>query len=137
CRGLRAHTALDQGDDRADAMAQVGLAAARRSGDRHLIGIALEQIARAQRAQGSVADVIATGSQALAAQESIGYTEGVIAALHLLGEAHIQSGDLDTADSLHRRALALAERIGHAAALCEALEGLAEVRAAQRRDAEA
>ena len=29
--------------------------------------------------------------------------------------------------SLHRRALALSERIGHAAALCEALEGLAEV----------
>jgi hypothetical protein len=31
----------------------------------------------------------------------------------------------------------LSERIGHAAALCEALEGLAEVRAAQGRDEEA
>jgi len=137
CTVLRARTALDQGDDRAGAMAQAGLAAARRSGDRHLIGIALEQIARGQRAQGSIDDVIATGTQALAAQESIDYTEGVIAALHLLGEAHIQNGELDAAESLHRRALALAERIGHVAALCEALEGLAEVRAAQGRDEEA
>jgi predicted ATPase/DNA-binding SARP family transcriptional activator len=137
CTVLRARTAIDDGDPQAEAMTKDGLAAARTSGDRHIIGIALEQLARVQQARGSTTEVIATATEALAAQESIGYREGTIAVLHVLGSAHAAAGDLDVAERLHLGALALAERIGHAAAVCEALEGLAHVRAAQGRDEEA
>lgn len=137
CTVLRARTAIDEGDPRAGAMADEGLAVARRSGDRHVIGIAFEQMARVRLAEGHIKTVLAMAEESLAAQELIGYTEGTIAALHMLGRAQALAGRLVAAESTHLRALRLAERIGHAAAVCEAFEGLAQVRRAGGRHADA
>jgi hypothetical protein len=52
-------------------------------------------------------------------------TEGIVSALHVLGHASRVSGDSDAARRAHRRALGLASRIGHVAAMCEAVEDLA------------
>ena len=43
----------------------------------------------------------------------------------MLGHAHRASGDTHAARQHHQRALGLAARIGHAAAMCEAVEDLA------------
>ena len=137
CRVLRARTAIDDNDPAAEAMISEGLVAAHRCGDRHVVGIALDQTARLQLARGNVADAVATASAALAAQDSIGYTEGVISALHLMGRAQALSEQFDAAESTEVRALELAERIGHVAGMCEALEALAQLRASAGRDAEA
>ena len=76
-------------------------------------------------------------SEAVALQERIGYTEGVIAALHLRGLASLAADDLPAARAHHERALGLALAIGHAAAMCEAIEGLACVAAKQSEAARA
>ena len=55
---------------------------------------------------------------------------GTVAALHVLGTAHRLAGQTDESRQTHRRALALAASIGHAAAMCEAIEDLARVEAA-------
>ena len=131
CSVLRARTALDAGEPDARSMTGSALAAARACGDRHVVGIALEQAARADLFLGDIDAAAAAAREALAAQESIGYTEGVVAALHLLGESHGAAGRFADARGLHLRALELAARIGHAAATCEALEDLARIAAAE------
>ena len=80
-------------------------------------------------ADGDPAAAVAAASEALELQEQIGYTEGTVSALHVLGQAHRLGGNLDAARDLHRRALTLASRIGHAAAMCEAMEDLARTEA--------
>ena len=77
---------------------------------------------------------MSAGSEALDLQERISYTEGIVSALHVLGHAHRISGELDVARQHHRRALGLACRIGHAAAMCEAVEDLARDEATTRPD---
>jgi hypothetical protein len=77
---------------------------------------------------------VSAASEALALQELIGYTEGIVSALHVLGQASRLHGDLDEARVHHRRALTLASRIGHAAAMCEAVEDLARDEAVDRPD---
>ena len=77
---------------------------------------------------------VSAASEALGLQELIGYTEGIVSALHVLGQAHRLRGDLDAARDHHRRALVLASRIGHAAAMCEAIEDLARDEAVDRPD---
>jgi hypothetical protein len=131
CAVLRARTALDAGDPDAPSMSTAALAAARLCGDRHVVGIALEQTARANLFLGDIDAAAVAAREALTAQESIGYTEGMVAALHLLGTSHAAAGRLADARGLHVRALELATRIGHAAATCEALEDLARVAAAE------
>ena len=137
CTVLRTRTALDTGEPGADRMAREALALARACGDQHVVGIALEQIARAELASGRPDAAAAAAAEALAAQESIGYTEGTIAALHLLGASRLASGRHAEARELHLRALALASRIGHAAAVCEAVEELARIAVAERSSEEA
>jgi hypothetical protein len=56
----------------------------------------------------------------------------VISALHVLGQAHRVGGDRETARRVHQRALRLASRIGHVAAICEAMEDLARTDAVER-----
>jgi hypothetical protein len=77
---------------------------------------------------------VSAASEALDLQEAIGYTEGIVSALHVLGTVHRLSGDLDAACRHHRRALGLASRIGHAAAMCEAAEDLARDEVVDRPD---
>jgi tetratricopeptide (TPR) repeat protein len=124
---LRARTAFDAGEPDVAARADVALAAARRCGDRHIIGLALDQIAHIELRCGDVDSAIRRATECLALHEAINYTEGMVASLHLLGRARIARCDLQIAESLHLRALALASAISHAAGVCEALEDLAVV----------
>jgi predicted ATPase len=132
CKILRARTLFDLADDTAVAVAEEGVEHARRAGDVHVLGIALTQVAQHAIGDGDHVAAIAAASEALALQEQIGYTEGTVSALHVLGQAHRLAGDVDGARDLHRRALTLASRIGHAAATCEAMEDLARTEADTR-----
>jgi predicted ATPase/DNA-binding SARP family transcriptional activator len=127
CLALRARTALDCGDPNGEEMAEASLIAARASGDRHVIGLALLQIAQLRLSQGNVDAAIAAASESLFLQEEIAYTEGIVASLHVLARSREAAGDLEPAEELDLRALELADRIGHAGAVCEALEGLASI----------
>ena len=60
-----------------------------------MLGIALTQIAQIAIADGDVDAAIAAGGEALELQEQIGYTEGTVSALHVLGQAHRLAGDTD------------------------------------------
>lgn len=132
CKVLQARTLFDRYDPHAPQVAREGVDHARRAGDLHVLGIALTQTAALALAENDPATAIATGSEALELQERIGYTEGAVSALHVLGQAHARDGSVDDARAAHRRALGLASRIGHTAAMCEALEGLARVEATGR-----
>ena len=125
CSVLQARTLFDLGDPVAAAVARDGVDHARRAGDRHVLGIALTEIAQIAIAAGDPIDAIEAASEALELQETIGYTEGTVSALHVLGQAYRAAGNDAAAAEVHRRALTLASRIGHAAAMCEAVEDLA------------
>jgi predicted ATPase len=129
---LQARTLLDQDDPTSTLVAREGVDQARRAGDRHLLGIALTQIAHISAAEGDHQAAISAGSEALALQEQIGYSEGAVSALHVLGQSYRLAGDLGEARRLHQRALGQAFRIGHAAAVCEAVEDLARTDADER-----
>jgi tetratricopeptide (TPR) repeat protein len=133
CNVLKARTLFDLGDRDAVAVAGEGADHARSAGDVHVLGIALTQIAQIAIAEGD-AGAQAAAAEALELQESIGYTEGMVSAFHVLGQAHRVAGDVDGARGHHRRALALAVRIGHAAAMCEAVEDLARDESALHPD---
>jgi hypothetical protein len=57
--------------------------------------------------------------------EEVDYAEGIIAAQHLLGRAAQGGGDLASAYATFRRSLDASRRIGHHAALSQALVDLA------------
>jgi tetratricopeptide (TPR) repeat protein len=132
CNVLLARTLFDLGDPAAAGFARTGVDHARRAGDRHMLGIALTQIAQIAIAGDDAAAAVSAATEALDLQERIGYSEGIVSALHVLGTAQRLSGDLDAARRHHRRALGLASRIGHAAAMCEAVEDLARDEVADR-----
>ena len=125
CKVLQARTLFDQRNADAQPVAREGADHARRAGDVHVLGIALTQIAQLAIADNDLSTAVTAAEEALALQEKIGYTEGTVSALHVLGQAQRLAGDTDRARVQHRRALALASRIGHAAAMCEAMEDLA------------
>ena len=132
CKVLQARTLFDQRDPDAPRIAREGVENARRAGDLHVLGIALTQMAQLALADGEHDAAVTAASEALGLQQQIGYTEGTVAALHVLGQAHRLAGDLDAPRHLHREALRLASRIGHAAAMCEAMEDLARIDAVER-----
>ncbi len=127
CRVLRARTAFDRGDADSEDRLRVGLDVARRCGDAHVIGIALGLLAHLQANRGEKDPAIESARESLRLQESIGYTEGTIAALHLLARLHLASGDTADARDELLRSLRLAWKMQHAAAICEALEDLAQI----------
>ena len=87
CNVLLARTLFDVGDPAADAVAATGVDHARRAGDRHVLGIALTQVAQIAIAGGDAHAAVSAASEALELQELIGYTEGIVSALHVLGHA--------------------------------------------------
>jgi len=127
CRVLRARTAFDRGDADSENRLRVGLGVARRCGDAHVIGIALGLLAQLQANSGATEPAIESARESLRLQESIGYTEGTIAALHLLARLHLASGDTADARDELLRSLRLAWKMQHAAAICETLEDLAQI----------
>ncbi len=131
CTVLRARTAVDAGDSSAHDMATRAVAAARQTGDGHIVGIALEQLARVALNDGHPGRAAGLVEEALVAHETIGYSEGMLSSLHLLGRATLAAGDPIRAREHHLRALGVAVGIGHAAATMEAIDGLAAVAVAQ------
>ena len=131
CWALRTRTSVDAADADAMERARHAVAMARASGDRHVVGLAVEQLARIHLAEGDAAAAARHASECLELHESIGYSEGTVAALHLLGRAKAALGDTAGARAAHRRALSLATSINHPAATCEALEDLARVAVAE------
>jgi predicted ATPase/DNA-binding SARP family transcriptional activator len=130
CNVLQARTLFDIGHAAAASVAaRHGVEHARHAGDLHVLGIALTQIAQIAISDGDTPAAVVAATEALVMQEQIGYTEGTVSALHVLGRAHRLAGELDAARAEHQRALALASRIGHAAAMCEAVEDIARVAA--------
>jgi predicted ATPase/DNA-binding SARP family transcriptional activator len=130
CNVLQARTLFDLGHAAAASVAALqGVEHARSAGDLHVLGIALTQIAQLAIADGDLSAAVAAATEALMMQERIGYTEGTVSALHVLGRAHRLAGEIDSARAHHKRALGLASRIGHAAATCEAVEDIARVEA--------
>jgi tetratricopeptide (TPR) repeat protein len=127
CRVLRARTALDRGDPDGEERLHAGLAAAQRCGDAHVIGIAVGLLAQLHASRGERDQAIAKTRESLHLQESIGYIEGTIAALHLLSRLHLDGDEMAEARDALLRSLRLAWKMQHAAAICEALEGLAQV----------
>ncbi len=124
---LRARTAIDADEPTAAEMARHAVEAAHRTGDAHIIGIALEQCARVALNEGDPTRALALVEESLAGHEAIGYSEGMLASLHLLGRAELAAGDPIAARERHLRALGIAVGIGHVAATIEALDGLASV----------
>ena len=129
CKVLQARTLFDRHDPAASRVADEGAEHARRCQDLHVLGIALTQIAQIALAEGDASRAVTAATEALGLQERIGYTEGTVSALHVLGHAHRACGSVEVARDLHRRGLTLASRIGHAAAICEAMEDLARAEA--------
>jgi len=124
---LRARTAVDADTpDRRERIAD-GLDRARRCGDRLILGIGYEQLARLELHERRYEAAIQVARRAIEQHTLIGYPEGMVAALQPLGRALLGTGDHDGAWATHRRALGLATSIGHPAAACEAMEDLAAV----------
>ncbi|SDC98553.1 Predicted ATPase [Geodermatophilus telluris] len=127
---LRARTALDQADT---VLARDLLLEARhvlrRAGDRHLVGLCLDQHARTCLADGAVAEAGVLAREGLDVFESVAYPEGVTASLQTLGQVHLALGDPAAATRALLRAAATAVDLGHRAALTESLELLAEAAA--------
>jgi len=127
CNVLRARTAVDAGDETAEEMTSRAVEAARATGDAHIIGIALEQLARVALKNLDPARASRFVEESLAAHETIGYSEGMLSSLHLLGRAALANGEAEEARGHHLRALGIAVGIGHAAGTIEALDGLIAV----------
>jgi hypothetical protein len=127
CRVLRARTAVDAGDENVGEMTSGAVEAARATGDGHIVGMALEQLARVALNNRDPAQASGLVEESLAAHETIGYSEGMLSSLHLLGRADLANGAPKEAREHHLRALGIAVGIGHAAGTIEALDGLAAV----------
>jgi tetratricopeptide (TPR) repeat protein len=131
CRVLRSRTALDQGAANAGEMITEGVSAARSTGDGHLLGIALELLARIELRKHDPDAAIRHADDAIALQDGIGYVEGVLGARHIRGIALLARGDFTASVTEHLTALRAASAIGHQAAVCEAIEGIAAALCAQ------
>ena len=136
-RVLRGRTALDRARPDAGDLVAEGLAAAEAIGDRHLIGMAHEQVARLALRRGDLDEALASADLALRQHGEIGYAEGALGARHVRGSALRERGELDAALGEHLAALRSAQAIDHRAVLCEALEDVALVHHATGRAARA
>lgn len=124
-RVLQTRTSIDRQQPEARELAQQAVAAARCTDDHHLIGIALQQMARITLQQGEPAEAVGYAMESLRNAEYIGYVEGIVGALHHAARALAVAGQVADAHQLHLRALRLSSDIGHTAAQCEAIEGIA------------
>lgn len=137
-RVLRARTAIEAADDEvAEQLLDAAMEEIRATGDGHLIGMAFEQYARLALRRGDLELAGIAASQSLAEGEALGYREGIVAGLHLLGRVRLHTGDRVGARANWLRALDLAWSIGHAGAACEALEWLARLAADEGDDDQA
>ena len=124
---LRARTALDQDQP---ALARELLLDARhvlrRAGDRHLLGLCLDQHARTCVVEGALDEAGALARESLDVFEAVGYREGVGSAVTSLGLVRLARRDPAGARALFLRGTGNALDLGHLAAVAEGFELLAE-----------
>ncbi len=109
----------------ADELLDLAVDAAERSRDAHVIALALGLVAQLHERRGELDDAITNADESLRLHDSIGYTEGAISALHLLARLETKLDHREIAREHLCRGLRLGRKMQHAAAVCEALEGLA------------
>ncbi|HEU0102703.1 MAG TPA: BTAD domain-containing putative transcriptional regulator [Mycobacteriales bacterium] len=127
---LRARTAVDQDDsESAHDMLADAAHVLDRAGDEHLIGLCLEQRARTYMHDGRAAEAEQLAERGLRIFERVGYAEGAVAALQTLGSARLAAGDGAEAARLLADATRRALDLGHAPAIAEAMDLLAEAEA--------
>jgi predicted ATPase/DNA-binding SARP family transcriptional activator len=124
---LAARTAADRGDPDLEERLDVAIAVARRAGDPHVVALALEQRARLALRSGDRTLARDLAAASLANNERIGYDEGIVASLYILGLA---TDDPDVAATHDRRALRSALAQQHQGAIADGLEALAVARIA-------
>lgn len=125
CRTLRARTALDLFAPDATQLLNLAVEAAERSRDAHVIALALGLVAQLHERNGDLEVALDNAVESLRLHDSIGYAEGAISALHLLARLEMKIGHETSARQHLCRGLRLGRKMQHAAAVCEALEGLA------------
>jgi predicted ATPase/DNA-binding SARP family transcriptional activator len=134
---LRARTAVDAGDDDVDERIDRALAAARQGHDRHLFALAVSQQARRALLLGDARAACEAAEQCLTAWREVGYQEGEINALNLLGRALTALDRPQQAEQVLRDSLRTAAGIRHRGGMYEGLECLAAVLHATGRDEQA
>ncbi len=134
---MRARTAVDADEDDADDRIAAALAAARLGGEGQQVGLALSQVARRALLTGDAGTTRTAAQECLTRWRSVGYREGEIHALTLLGRAETAMGRAARAEALAREALGVAAAIGHRGGSCDGLECLAGALHAAGRDEEA
>ena len=134
---LRARTAIDAGEDTADPLIDRAVASARQVGDNHLIGLAISQRARRSLLLGDPEAAYHAAEECLAVWRQMGYQEGEMGALNLLGRASTALHQLDQAEELLRESLRIAQTMRHHGGVCQGLECLAAVLHATGRDEQA
>ena len=103
CKVLQARTLFDQHAGRPAGRQRRRRPCAPGAGDLHVLGIALTQIAQLAIADRDASTAVAAAVEALDLQERIGYTEGTVSALHVLGQAQQLGGNIEAARVCHRR----------------------------------
>ena len=134
---LRARTAVDAGDADVDDRIETALVSARQSGERHLIGLAVSQQGRRALLAGDAGAALRAAEQSLTVWREVGYQEGEINALNLMGRALTAQSRPAEAEELLLRSLRTARTIRHRGGLYEGLECLAAVLHATGRDEQA
>jgi tetratricopeptide (TPR) repeat protein len=124
--------AYGQGDyERAAALFEDSLALKRRVGDRRDIAGSLNNVGHAATTLGDFERAAALLGESLALAREVGDTYGIISASINLGLVSYLRGDAAQAAALHKESLLLARQAGYMIEVAEALEGHAEVDAAQ------
>ncbi|WP_214401048.1 ATP-binding protein [Pseudonocardia lacus] len=134
---LRARTAVDADEDDADDRIAAALAAARPGRDNQQMGLAMSQVARRALLTGDPTAAATAARECLSLWRSVGYREGEIHALTLLGRAATAMGDAAEAGERAREALGVAAAIGHRGGLCDGVGCLAGALHAAGADEEA
>ncbi|MGY1809313.1 AfsR/SARP family transcriptional regulator [Blastococcus sp. SYSU D00669] len=130
---LRARTALDAGEEDAVERIERAIAAGQREDERQMLSIAMSLLARHHLGTGQTAEAAIAVEGALDQARRIGYREGEVGALNLLGRVRLEQGRVDAADDCFVTALTMAVEIQHRGAVCESVESLALSAAASGR----
>jgi predicted ATPase len=122
---LRSRTAVDAGEPDAELLIDAAIVRARRSREKHRIGLALAQQARHALLAGNGQTAYNAAQESLANWQRVGYREGEVNALNLLARASTVLDRPAEAEEFAVQALRGAAAIGHRGAMCQGSESLA------------
>lgn len=129
-RALRARAALDLGEPGADELIEEATSLAQAADEPHLLGLALACRARLSSRDGHAAASAVAATEALRVWRRIDYREGEVLALNLLARVDTDS---EAAAAHAREALGLARAVQLRGGMCESVESLALLAAADGR----